>query len=106
MLYEVITEKVLVIEEGEPFMEEAIKAFAQEAGLVIPIQGKTEGLFTPLGEFHPAMIREKIAAFFGIDFTPAPKIDTSDVPEIANRPPNLCSGCSHRATFYAIKKAA
>ncbi|WP_287127246.1 indolepyruvate ferredoxin oxidoreductase subunit alpha [Desulfobacter sp.] len=99
-------EKVLVIEEGEPFMEEAVKAFAQEAGLVMPIQGKTDGLFTPLGEFHPAMVREKIAAFFGIDYTPAPKIDTSDVPEIANRPPNLCSGCSHRATFYAIKKAA
>ncbi|NDY73565.1 indolepyruvate ferredoxin oxidoreductase subunit alpha [Desulfobacter hydrogenophilus] len=99
-------EKVLVIEEGEPFMEEAIKAFAQEAGLVIPIQGKTDTLFTSLGEFHPAMVRENIAAFFGIDFTPAPKIDTSDIPEIANRPPNLCSGCSHRATFYAIKKAA
>jgi len=99
-------EKVLVIEEGEPFMEEAVKAFAQEAGLIIPIQGKTDGLFTPLGEFHPAMVREKIAAFFGIAYTPAPKIDTSDVPEIANRPPNLCSGCSHRATFYAIKKAA
>jgi len=99
-------EKVLVIEEGEPFMEEAIKAFAQEAGLVIPIQGKTDDLFTSLGEFHPAMVRENIAAFFGMDFTPAPKIDTSDIPEIANRPPNLCSGCSHRATFYAIKKAA
>ncbi len=99
-------EKVLVIEEGEPFMEEAVKAFAQEAGLVIPIQGKTDALFTPLGEFHPAMVRENIATFFGIDYTPAPKIDTSDVPEIANRPPNLCSGCSHRATFYAIKKAA
>ncbi|WP_321495505.1 indolepyruvate ferredoxin oxidoreductase subunit alpha [uncultured Desulfobacter sp.] len=99
-------EKVLVIEEGEPFMEEAIKAFAQEAGLVIPIRGKADGLFTPLGEFHPAMVREKVATFFGVDFTPVPKIDTSDVPEIANRPPNLCSGCSHRATFYAIKKAA
>lgn len=99
-------EKVLVIEEGEPFMEETVKAFAQEAGLVIPIQGKTDALFTPLGEFHPAMVRENIATFFGIDYTPAPKIDTSDVPEIANRPPNLCSGCSHRATFYAIKKAA
>ena len=99
-------ERVLVIEEGEPFMEEAIKAFAQEAGLVIPILGKTDALFTSLGEFHPAMVRENIATFFGIDFTPAPKIDTSDIPEIANRPPNLCSGCSHRATFYAIKKAA
>jgi indolepyruvate ferredoxin oxidoreductase alpha subunit len=99
-------EKVLVIEEGEPFMEEAVKAFAQEAGLVLPIWGKTDAMFTSLGEFHPAMVREKIAAFFGVDYTPAPKIDTSDVPEIANRPPNLCSGCSHRATFYAIKKAA
>lgn len=99
-------EKVLVIEEGEPFMEEAVKAFGQEAGLVIPILGKTDALFTPLGEFHPAMVREKIAGFFGIDYTPAARIDTSDVPEIANRPPNLCSGCSHRATFYAIKKAA
>jgi indolepyruvate ferredoxin oxidoreductase alpha subunit len=99
-------EKVLVIEEGEPFMEEAVKAFAQEAGLVLPIWGKTDAMFTSLGEFHPAMVREKIAAFFGVDYTPAPKIDTLDVPEIANRPPNLCSGCSHRATFYAIKKAA
>ncbi|MCG8552212.1 MAG: indolepyruvate ferredoxin oxidoreductase subunit alpha, partial [Desulfobacterales bacterium] len=99
-------EKVLVIEEGEPFMEEAVKAFAQEAGLVIPILGKTDAMFTPLGEFHPAMVREKIAAYFGLAYTPAPKVDTSDVPEIANRPPNLCSGCSHRATFYAIKKAA
>ena len=99
-------EKVLVIEEGEPFMEEAVKAFAQEAGLVIPILGKADALFTSLGEFDPAMVREKIATFFGIDYTPAPKIDTSDVPEIANRPPNLCSGCSHRATFYAIKQAA
>ena len=99
-------ERVLVIEEGELFMEEAIKAFAQEAGLVIPILGKTDALFTALGEFNPAMVRENIATFFGIEYTPAPKIDTSDVPEIANRPPNLCSGCSHRATFYAIKKAA
>jgi len=99
-------EKVLVIEEGEPFMEEAVKAVAQEAGLVIPIRGKTDALFTSLGEFHPAMVREKMASFFGLDVTPAPVVDTSDVPEIANRPPNLCSGCSHRATFYAIKKAA
>ena len=33
-------------------------------------------------------------------------LDLSDVPEIPQRPPNLCAGCSHRATFYAVKKAA
>ena len=99
-------EKVLVVEEGEPFMEEAVKASAQEAGIVIPIKGKSPELFSRLSEYDPAMVRETIAAFFGVDYTPAPKLDASDVPEIANRPPNLCSGCSHRATFYAVQKAA
>ncbi len=99
-------EKVLIIEEGEPFMEEAVKSFAQEEGIVIPIRGKSADLFSRLSEYDPAMVREKMAACFGLDYTPAPKLDVTDVPEIANRPPNLCSGCSHRATFYAVQKAA
>ena len=33
-------ERVLVVEEGEPLMEEAAKVVAQEAGLTLPIQGK------------------------------------------------------------------
>ncbi len=104
-------DKVLVIEEGEPFMEEAVKAFAQEEGIIIPIKGKSKGskstdLFSRLSEYDPAMVREKIANYFGFDYTPAAKMDTADIPEIANRPPNLCSGCSHRATFYEVKQAA
>ncbi|MHC4459747.1 MAG: indolepyruvate ferredoxin oxidoreductase subunit alpha, partial [Planctomycetota bacterium] len=35
-------EKVLVIEEGEPYMEEKIKAFAQEEALTLPIHGKAK----------------------------------------------------------------
>ncbi|MCP3942128.1 MAG: indolepyruvate ferredoxin oxidoreductase subunit alpha [Desulfobacteraceae bacterium] len=99
-------DKVLVIEEGEPFMEEAVKAFAQEEGIVIPINGKSKELFSRLFEYDPAMVREKIANYFDIEYTPAPKMDITDIPEIPIRPPNLCSGCSHRATFYEVKKAA
>ena len=99
-------EKVLVIEEGEPFMEEAVKAFGQEAGIVIPINGKSKDLFSRLSEYDPAMVRKNIADYFGIDYTPAKGVDTTDIPEIPMRPPNLCSGCSHRATFYEVKKAA
>ena len=98
--------KVLIIEEGEPFMEESVKAFGQEAGVVIPINGKTKELFSRLSEYDPAMVREKIAGYFDIDYTPAPKLDTADIPELPMRPPNLCSGCSHRATFYEVKQAA
>lgn len=99
-------DKVLVVEEGEPFMEEAVKAFAQEEGITIPINGKSDDLFTRLYEYDPAMVREKTAAYFGLDYTPSQKVDTTDVPEIPMRPPNLCSGCSHRATFYEVQQAA
>lgn len=145
-------EKILVIEEGEPFMEEAVKAFAQEAGIIIPIKGKNvdeiappcvsssseqadgcllpseqETLLSRLYEFDPAMVRRTIASFFGIDYsgssssetkylqegssdvagyTPVKPVDTKGLPDIPQRPPNLCSGCSHRATLYEVKKAA
>ena len=99
-------EKVLVIEEGEPYMEEKVKAFAQEEGLTLPIRGKTKDLFTRLYEFNPAQVRENIAKFFELPYTPVEKTDLSDVPEVPQRPPNLCAGCSHRATYYAVKKAA
>jgi indolepyruvate ferredoxin oxidoreductase, alpha subunit len=99
-------EKVLIIEEGEPYMEESIKAIAQEAGLTIPIKGKAEDLFSRLFEFDPGMVRKNIARFFEISYSPVTPVDLSDIPDIANRPPNLCAGCSHRATYYAVKKAA
>jgi len=99
-------EKVLVIEEGEAFMEEAVKAFAQEAGLMLPINGKSETLFSHLYEYDPAMVRQNIATYFGVEYTPKEKVSLDNIPQIPMRPPNLCSGCSHRATFYEVKQAA
>ncbi|MBT7049443.1 MAG: indolepyruvate ferredoxin oxidoreductase subunit alpha [Desulfobacula sp.] len=98
--------KVLVIEEGEAFMEETVKAFAQEEGLMIPINGKSKTLFSRLSEYDPAMVRGNIASSFGIEYTPREKLSSDNVPPIPMRPPNLCSGCSHRATFYEVKQAA
>jgi indolepyruvate ferredoxin oxidoreductase alpha subunit len=99
-------EKILVVEEGEPYMEEKVKAFAQEEGQTLPIRGKAKDLFTRLYEFNPAQTRENIAKFFDVPYTPTVIPDLSDVPEVPQRPPNLCAGCSHRATYYAVKKAA
>jgi indolepyruvate ferredoxin oxidoreductase alpha subunit len=99
-------EKVLIVEEGEPFMEEAVKAFAQEAGLTLSIAGKGNGLLTRLYEYNPAQVRESIVKYFGADYASRQAIDLSDVPEIPQRPPSLCAGCSHRATFYVVNQAA
>lgn len=98
-------EKALVVEEGEPVMEEYIKACAQEAGLTLEIKGKGENFFSRLYEYDPSIVRKVTADFFGMEYTKPTPVDTSDLPVLPNRPPNLCAGCSHRATFYAAKKA-
>jgi len=41
-------DQVLIVEEGEPYMEEAVKAMAQEEGLTLPIRGKADDLFPRL----------------------------------------------------------
>ena len=99
-------EKVLVIEEGEPYMEEAVKALAQEEKLTLTIRGKDKALFSRLYEFDPAMVRRCMADFFHVPHTPADAPDLSGAPGVPMRPPNLCAGCSHRAVYYAVKKAA
>lgn len=98
--------KALIVEEGEPYMEESIKAFAQEEGLTLSIRGKGNDLFSRLYEFNPGLVRQCLAKYFDVPYTAPKTVDLSDIPEIPQRPPNLCAGCSHRATYYAVKKAA
>ena len=98
-------EKVLIVEEGEPYMEEAVKAFAQEEGLTLPINGKTKNLFSRLYEYDPAQVKQCIARYFDLPYTAPQAVDLSDVPEVPQRPPTLCAGCSHRATYLEVKRA-
>ncbi len=97
-------EKVLVVEEGEPYMEEGVKAIAQEAGLTLPIAGKGENLFSRLYEYNPVMVKKVIGTYFGVPYQDTKPIDVSDLPEIPQRPPNLCPGCPHRATYVAVRE--
>lgn len=98
-------EKVLVVEELEPFLEEMVKAMAQERGLGMEIRGKGEGLLPRAFEFDPAQVRSAMAEFFRLDYQPRQLAQVEPGPELPQRPPNLCPGCPHRATYYAVKQA-
>ncbi|MGC8493190.1 MAG: thiamine pyrophosphate-dependent enzyme, partial [Syntrophobacteraceae bacterium] len=98
--------KVLVAEEGEPIMEDATRGIAHRRGLIVPIEGKGPDRFPLLYEFNPALVRSVIANCFGVADQPVKPVELSDLPEIPERPPNLCAGCSHRATYYIVKQAA
>ncbi|MBK5101527.1 MAG: indolepyruvate ferredoxin oxidoreductase subunit alpha [Desulfobacteraceae bacterium] len=97
-------EKVLVVEELEPVMENDLRAIAQERGLTLPINGKEVGGLSRLFEYDPGMVRGAIAEYFGVAYTAPHMLDLSDLPTLPARPPNLCAGCPHRATFYAVKE--
>ena len=97
-------EKVLVVEELEPVMENDIRSIAQSKEIVIPIKGKEKGLFSRLYEFDPGMVRKTIASYFGVPDTSPEMVDVTGVPDLPGRPPNLCAGCPHRAMYYAIKQ--
>ncbi|VBB45562.1 Indolepyruvate oxidoreductase subunit IorA [uncultured Desulfatiglans sp.] len=97
-------DKVLVVEELEPIMENELKALAQENGIMIPIKGKGIGGLSRLFEYDPGLVRKSVAEYFGIDYKAPAVVEMSDLPPLPGRPPNLCAGCPHRATFYAVKQ--
>jgi indolepyruvate ferredoxin oxidoreductase alpha subunit len=95
---------VLVVEELEPVLEQELKALAHDNGLKVSILGKDTGGLSRLFEYNPALVREAVAQAFGIE-RPAPaQVDDSDLPDLPQRPPTLCAGCPHRATYYEVKQ--
>ncbi|MBQ7986554.1 MAG: indolepyruvate ferredoxin oxidoreductase subunit alpha [Clostridia bacterium] len=82
-------DKVYVIEELDPILEDHCKA------LGIEVIGKD--IFTLLGEYTPTMIKSAILG------SKAP--ESCELTEtIPARPPVLCPGCPHRGVFYVLKK--
>ena len=87
-------EKVIVVEELEPYYEEQIKA----AGL----QVKGKAFFGHQGEFSPHRVAEGLKKAGILN-----EVATAEIPPEQNmfpRPPVLCPGCPHRGVFVALRK--
>lgn len=89
-------EKLYIVEELEPFLEEAVSLMG------IEVTGKA--LFPVIGEISASQIKEKIEQDLGLKDTTISKIGVEDLPAAPGRPPVLCPGCPHRAVFYTLKK--
>jgi len=100
-------ERVLVVEELEPYLEEGLRGIAQARGLTLPIQGKGESGLSRLYEYHPGLVRQVISRYFGLPAEDTPPADPAALygGPLPDRPPNLCPGCPHRAMYYAVKIA-
>lgn len=97
-------EKALVAEESEPYIEEAVRNCAQKYGLTLPVRGKGKDFFSRLYEFDPLEVTKVISSYFDVPYAQSLPIKTSDLPAAPPRPPNLCAGCPHRATYVAVRE--
>ncbi|MBP0977410.1 MAG: indolepyruvate ferredoxin oxidoreductase subunit alpha [Oscillospiraceae bacterium] len=96
-------DEVLCFEELSPYIENQLLKTAGKHHLPVKILGKATGHGVLAGENSSDYAAEIISQFLGE--TLPEKLDISDLPELPVRPPVLCAGCPHRASFYAVKKA-
>ena len=92
-------DSVLVIEELDPVVEEGLLLINQGR---VEIFGKRTGHTPCNGEFSCEIVKRAIFKYLGIEEQPETPAET---PQFPVRPPVLCPGCPHRASFYAAKVA-
>lgn len=97
-------DEVLCVEELDPYIERELVRVCGKYHLPTRIRGKLTGDMPASGENTVESVGEAISRFLGTGGgTSAP--DCPEPPVLPVRPPVLCAGCPHRASFYAVKKA-
>ncbi len=86
--------KILVIEEGYPVVEEMLRGFFDGGYTIL---GRMNGSLPRDGELNPTLVAKALGIETQTGF-PIPEM-------LANRPPSLCTGCSHRDIYEALNEA-
>lgn len=106
------TQKVLFVEETDPFIERSVMEFAagrlpEMGGLAF--YGKRSGHLAPFNEQSADLVIAALADILNIPLAPRDPGYRKKAEEamalVPARPINMCAGCPHRATFWAVKNA-
>lgn len=99
---------VVIVEELEPFLETHARRIAQIHKISVEILGKEQGYFSRTFEFSTKIVIEALCKInncnTSINWEEIER-QTSSLPDLPPRPPLLCAGCPHRASYYAIRVA-
>jgi indolepyruvate ferredoxin oxidoreductase alpha subunit len=97
-------DSVAVVEELEPILETSVRAVAQHERLRTRIIGKADGVLPRAYEFDQAIVASGLMRAFGLKGKAALEaFETGG--DLPVRPPVLCAGCPHSATYFAVNKA-
>ncbi len=94
--------RIMVVEELEPVVEEQVERLARKVNPGVEISGK-DGFLPREGELEFLTVRNAVARKLGLAERPKRSVPIAEK-ILPPRPPALCPGCSHRATYYAMRK--
>lgn len=96
-------QRVLVVEEQDPVVEDEVLRLAGRLGQLVQVSGQGDGRVKGVGELNVDLVVRSISDWLDRPLPPSVK---PEIPELPLRRPILCAGCPHRASFYAIRRAA
>ena len=91
-------ERVLIVEEGQPFIEEQVRGVAESNHIL----GRLTGELPRTGELTPDVVGQALQRA-GAPWATA-SAATPDTPLVVPRPPALCQGCGHRDVYAALNE--
>ena len=92
-------EQVLIVEEGQPFIEDMVRGVADLSN----VHGKLDGVLPRTGELTPDSVGQAINAVANSSlFTLHSSFERSEI--VVPRPPALCQGCGHRDVYAALNE--
>ena len=98
-------DEVLCVEELDPYIERELIRVCGRYGITTRIRGKLTGDMPPSGENTVDSVGAAVRAFMGREPDEQGQNAAAAPPQLPVRPPVLCAGCPHRASFYAVKRA-
>jgi indolepyruvate ferredoxin oxidoreductase alpha subunit len=107
------TERILLVEEVDPFLEGNVKEIAADFSRKIGPKdffGKKSGHVPPVGEMTADRIVDALAKIFKISYSARSAGYEKRAQQVAKkmlpgRVLGFCAGCPHRASFWSIKNA-
>ncbi len=98
--------RVVVFEELEPYLEDQVRALANEFDIRVDVYGKAQGLLPRTGELDPDLVAEALVRLDMLDSKTVQRLRETKLPKVPVRPPVLCPGCGHRGVAYAARQAS
>lgn len=96
-------EKVMVVEEGQPFIEEQVRGVFESRNIL----GRLTGELPRTGELTPDCVAAALSEELRVkseESTLNSQLSTVNSQLVVARPPQLCQGCGHRDVYTALNE--